>query len=113
VLRTLHGIGYAFRAPEAPDSPDAALEAAVPNGWLVGDVAEIALAAGDNVLGREGIGVILLKSSTVSRRHACIRIEAGGTDRSAVSALGANGQTIDCNRRCVVVLVQHDAVKST
>ncbi len=53
------------------------LVAAVPNGWLVGDGAEIALAAGDNVLGREGPGIILLKSSTVSRRHARIIIEAG------------------------------------
>ena len=74
LLRTLHGVGYAFQGQEAPVEEGTPVPKA-PNGWLVGDVAEIALAAGDNVLGREGTGIILLKSSTVSRRHARIRIE--------------------------------------
>ena len=59
-------------------------------GWLVGAMAEIALFAGDNVLGREGPGVILLKSSTVSRRHARITIEADG---AVVEDLGSKNGT--------------------
>lgn len=89
LLRTLHGVGYAFQGQEAPGEEGAPVPTA-PNGWLVGDVAEIALAAGDNVLGREGTGIILLKSSTVSRRHARIRIDA---DRAIVEDLGSKNGT--------------------
>jgi hypothetical protein len=76
-LRTVHGFGYAFQPPGAA-TPYAGLEPAAPRGWLLGDVAEIALQMGVNVIGREGPDVILLKSSTVSRRHARIVIEENG-----------------------------------
>ena len=49
-----------------------------PNAWLLGRTAEVALLPGENVLGREGDGIILMKSSTVSRRHARIVINAKG-----------------------------------
>jgi DNA-binding winged helix-turn-helix (wHTH) protein len=95
LLRTLHGVGYAFQGQdEAVD--EGALVPEVPNGWLVGDVAEIALTAGDNVLGREGPGIILLKSSTVSRRHARIKIEG---DRAVVEDLGSKNGTYVNDRR--------------
>jgi DNA-binding winged helix-turn-helix (wHTH) protein len=73
-IRTLHGRGYSFDAPEAPGQP-ASLAGAIPGRWLIGTTAEIALALGENVLGREGADVILLKSSTVSRRHVRIVID--------------------------------------
>ena len=95
LLRTLHGVGYAFQGQdEAVD--EGGLVPEVPNGWLVGDVAEIALTAGDNVLGREGPGIILLKSSTVSRRHARIKIEG---DRAVVEDLGSKNGTYVNDRR--------------
>ena len=70
LLRTLHGFGYAFQSERggcrqqlpAPAAPDA---------WLLGSTAEVALRPGENVLGREGEGIVV-KSSTVSRRHARI-----------------------------------------
>jgi DNA-binding winged helix-turn-helix (wHTH) protein len=76
LLRTLHGFGYAFQADAAPVT--AILQDTAPNGWLIGSTAEVALLPGENVIGREGDGVILVKSSTVSRRHARILIDASG-----------------------------------
>jgi DNA-binding winged helix-turn-helix (wHTH) protein len=76
LLRTLHGFGYAFQADAAPMA--AIVQDIAPNGWLIGSTAEVALLPGENVIGREGDGVILVKSSTVSRRHARILIDASG-----------------------------------
>jgi DNA-binding winged helix-turn-helix (wHTH) protein len=96
LLRTLHGFGYAFQVQEATPSEDDTREAAAPNGWLVGTMAEIALFTGENVLGREGPGVILVKSSTVSRRHARIAIGASG---AVVEDLGSKNGTYVNDRR--------------
>jgi DNA-binding winged helix-turn-helix (wHTH) protein len=95
LLRTLHGFGYAFQAPESPASQEA-LASATPKGWLTGTTAEIALSAGENVLGREGPGVILLKSGSVSRRHARITIDARG---AVVEDLGSKNGTYVNDRR--------------
>jgi DNA-binding winged helix-turn-helix (wHTH) protein len=88
LLRTLHGFGYAFQAVEAPASPETT--ARTPKGWLVGTTEEIGLSAGENVLGREGPGVILLKSASVSRRHARIVIDSNG---AVVEDLGSKNGT--------------------
>ena len=84
-IRTLHSRGYAFHAPEAPDQQPS-LEGAAPDRWLIGTTAEIALGVGENVLGREGTGVILLKSGTVSRRHVRITINERAAVVSACSS---------------------------
>ena len=89
-IRTLHARGYAFEAPEVTTAAQPSLEGATPGRWLIGSTAEIALRAGENVLGREGSGVILLKSSTVSRRHVRIVI---GTDTAVVDDLGSKNGT--------------------
>ena len=95
-LRTLHGRGYAFQAPEPEPTQQGALTSPQPDGWLVGAIGEIALFAGENVLGREGPGVILLNSSTVSRRHARIVIDSHG---AAVEDLGSKNGTYVNDRR--------------
>ena len=77
-VRTVHRFGYAFQAESAPMPHQAAAAIAGPNAWLLGRTAEVALLPGENVLGREGDGIILVKSSTVSRRHARIVIDAKG-----------------------------------
>jgi DNA-binding winged helix-turn-helix (wHTH) protein len=93
LLRTLHGFGYAFHG-DAP--PPHALDSDAPNGWLIGTAAEVALFEGENVIGREGEGVILVKSSTVSRRHARIQVDGtGGT----VEDLGSKNGTYVNDRR--------------
>ena len=75
LLRTLHGFGYAFQAERTRESEGVAVKAD-PNARLVSGTAEIALAPGENILGREGEGIVVVKSSTVSRRHARIVIDA-------------------------------------
>jgi DNA-binding winged helix-turn-helix (wHTH) protein len=96
LLRTLHGFGYAFRAPDSAESQQGTPIAEAPSGWLVGSIGEIALFAGENVLGREGPGVILVKSSTVSRRHARIAIDTSGV---VVEDLGSKNGTYVNDRR--------------
>jgi DNA-binding winged helix-turn-helix (wHTH) protein len=94
-VRTLHRHGYSFRAPVS-DAAAAALVTGEPDGWLIGATVEIALFAGENVLGREGPGVILLKSSTVSRRHA--RIVIGGNSAMAEDLGSKNGTYVNDRR---------------
>jgi DNA-binding winged helix-turn-helix (wHTH) protein len=94
LLRTVHGFGYAFQAPMAPVE-DAAANLS-PIGWLIGPSARIGLFAGENILGREGAGVILVKSSTVSRRHASIAVNAQG---AVLADLGSKNGTYVNDRR--------------
>jgi DNA-binding winged helix-turn-helix (wHTH) protein len=88
-VRTVHGVGYALSGPvtrmggQSRAGDDA-------RAWLVSDTCRVALSAGENVLGREGRGVILLESSTVSRRHARIVIDARGV---TVEDLGSKNGT--------------------
>jgi DNA-binding winged helix-turn-helix (wHTH) protein len=91
-VRTLHGFGYAFQAEAArPAAPPEQ-----PTGWLVGESRQIALFAGENLLGREGGGVIALGSSTVSRRHARVVIDDRG---AAVEDLQSKNGTYVNDRR--------------
>jgi hypothetical protein len=88
LLHTVPKHGYAFR-PGA-DTPTGVA-------WLLGALSEIALRPGENVLGRdEGAGVIVLNSSTVSRRHARIVI---GDDSATVADLGSKNGTYVNDRR--------------
>jgi DNA-binding winged helix-turn-helix (wHTH) protein len=89
LLRTVHAFGYAFQSTAGVTIEQAATDAS-PTGWLVGTPAEIALFAGENVLGREGPGVLLLRSGTVSRRHARITIHA---ERAVIEDLGSKNGT--------------------
>jgi DNA-binding winged helix-turn-helix (wHTH) protein len=89
LIRTLHGFGYAFRSETEISQPTAAT-AQQPRGWLVGESRQIALFAGENLLGREGGDVIVLGSSTVSRRHARIVIDGR---RIAVEDLASKNGT--------------------
>jgi DNA-binding winged helix-turn-helix (wHTH) protein len=74
-VRTLHRVGYAFRGQQAVE----AAGTAQPSGWLVGGATRIPLYAGENILGREGYGVIVLDCEMVSRRHARVTIDEDGT----------------------------------
>ena len=94
LIRTVHGFGYAFQTA-ARATPDQPSSEAAPIAWLVG-AEDVALFAGENVLGREGAGVTLLKSSTVSRRHARLVI---GVDGNEVEDLGSKNGTYVNDRR--------------
>jgi DNA-binding winged helix-turn-helix (wHTH) protein len=86
-IRTVHGFGYAFSA-EIVSAPEAASDRAA--AWLVGVASRIRLAAGENILGRDGDDVIALQSPTVSRRHA--RVIVSGAD-ATIEDLGSKNGT--------------------
>jgi DNA-binding winged helix-turn-helix (wHTH) protein len=76
-VRTVHGVGFAFCGP-ATESGARPRGASAPTAYrLVFADREIALRPGENLLGRVEEGVVWLESSTVSRRHARIRVEGG------------------------------------
>lgn len=74
IIRTAHGVGYACAAllergpvPPAPVSR-----------WIVAGGRRIALAAGQNLIGRDPAATVLLDMPGVSRRHARIVIDHRG-----------------------------------
>jgi DNA-binding winged helix-turn-helix (wHTH) protein len=71
IVRTAHRVGYALDVPVER-------EAAVPTGnhWLVCGERRIALAAGENIIGRDPGASAHVDHPTVSRRHARLTILA-------------------------------------
>jgi DNA-binding winged helix-turn-helix (wHTH) protein len=72
-LRTVHGFGYSFSADGVAESRD---EPTVCR--LIWGVREVALGAGENVLGREPSASVFVDDATVSRHHARIVVERCG-----------------------------------
>jgi len=74
IIRTAHGVGYACAAPidREPARPTPVSR------WIVTGARRIALADGENVIGREPAAAILLDVAGVSRRHARIVVSARG-----------------------------------
>jgi DNA-binding winged helix-turn-helix (wHTH) protein len=73
-LRTVHGIGFAFCGPATDSRPSSGASAPVAYRLVIED-REVALAQGENLLGRVDEGVAWLESPTVSRRHARILVD--------------------------------------
>jgi len=95
LLRTVYGFGYAFSGEAREERP--AASAARPGRFLiVRDEEEIALAPGDNVLGRDPSASVRIDDATVSRQHARIFV----TSRDAtIEDLGSkNGTFLDGKR---------------
>jgi DNA-binding winged helix-turn-helix (wHTH) protein len=73
-IRTVHGFGYAFVAEvttDEPASPGASCH-------LVWGRRLVPLAAGENLLGRDGRSIVPFDSPKVSRRHARIVVAGDG-----------------------------------
>jgi DNA-binding winged helix-turn-helix (wHTH) protein len=77
-IRTSHGIGYAFCAIATAHAPTADAQSQHPAGWLEWDRRRFLLPAGEHVIGRDADVQVRLDHTTVSRRHARIRITAAG-----------------------------------
>lgn len=89
-IRTAYAFGYAFsgEAVEQRSVPAAGESASA---WsLILQDREIALQAGENVLGRAGAGVVIVGSSSVSRHHARITVRSS---RAIVEDLGSKNGT--------------------
>jgi len=94
-VRTVHGFGYSFDG-DVIETPAAGAESAPPAAWLVGATARIGVASGENVLGREGDGIVAIESATISRRHARLTVTAAG---GTVEDLGSKNGTFVNNTR--------------
>ena len=95
LLRTVYGFGYAFSGEIREERPaaDAHLQS---HFSLAREEEEIALAPGDNVLGRDPSASVRIDDDTVSRRHARITV----TSRDAtIEDLGSKNGTFAEGRR--------------
>lgn len=75
-LRTVHRFGYAF----CGDAAAGVVRKGSPSPLVfrvIGDQQDFALQPGENVLGRGADAAVPIDHSSVSRRHAIVRIEAG------------------------------------
>jgi DNA-binding winged helix-turn-helix (wHTH) protein len=89
VIRTAHGVGYAFAAPiERLLAPRATISR-----WIVTGGRRVALSEGDNFIGRDPASAVFLDVAGVSRRHARIVVD----ERAALlEDLGSkNGTSLD------------------
>jgi DNA-binding winged helix-turn-helix (wHTH) protein len=110
IIRTKHGYGYAFISPvEESDRPSPSAPRRL-WGWLIGESARLSLFEGDNVLGRGVDDVIEVASSTVSRRHASIRLNE---EEAWLEDLGSKNGTFvnDANVTGRVKLAEGDRVR--
>jgi len=96
-IRTLHRYGYAFHGPVVDtDSGDASPEE--DGGSLFWGTKEITLAPGENLIGRSSDCRVSLGSSTISRHHARILLEAGQAmleDLGSKNGTNLNGARIE------------------
>ncbi len=99
-VRTVHRRGYAFQS-EAQElqSPQAsppvagaapALGAATTSYWLIVSSGQIPLLPGENIVGRDPRARVWLDAPSVSRRHACLRVEG---ERVTLEDVGSKNGT--------------------
>ena len=91
IIRTVRGFGYAFSAPAqaAPSSAPSQVEGPIYR--LIWGNREIALAPGENVIGRAADSVLFIDHSSVSRRHARILVNPSG---AVLEDLGSKNGTL-------------------
>lgn len=85
LIRTSHGVGYAFAAPLGATGPRSGVEY-----WLVVDGRRVRLEGTEIVVGRDPAADIQLDAAGVSRRHARIVIGSGG---ASLEDLGSKNGT--------------------
>ncbi len=94
-VRSVRGFGYAFRA-QAHAAADATRATGLPGASpalefrLTWQQREVALVEGDNLLGRTHQAALWVEHGSVSRRHACIRIDGG---RATIEDCGSKNGT--------------------
>jgi DNA-binding winged helix-turn-helix (wHTH) protein len=104
-VRTVHGFGYAFSAAATSVSAASGGESAPLVFRLSWGRREIALHAGENVLGRVEEAVVWLDSPSVSRRHA--RIVVSG-EEATIEDLGSRNGTFVRGERVAAPTPLHD-----
>ena len=87
VIRTAHGVGYAFAA-DISEVADATKTRSA-RAWLLADTWRVPLYDGDNVLGRGSEDVTAIDAPGISRRHARITV----AERITIDDLGSKNGT--------------------
>jgi DNA-binding winged helix-turn-helix (wHTH) protein len=107
IIRTVHGVGYAFSAETTTATPAAQVRAV--HAWLLADTWRVPLYPGDNVLGRGRDDVTPIDGLGISRRHALITVGEGVT----IEDLGSkNGTWVrDARVTAAVPLTDGDHVR--
>lgn len=91
-VRTVHRYGYAFCGVAASAGGDAAGPAL----FLVRDAQRFELRPGENVLGRSADAAVVVDHSSVSRRHAVVRVEEA---QATIEDCGSKNGTFVGGRR--------------
>ena len=89
-IRTVHRRGYAFQGNASEITGRVALTAAPPACWLLTPSGPIPLLQGENIVGRDPAARIWLDTTSVSRRHARIRVHG---DRAMLEDLDSKNGT--------------------
>jgi DNA-binding winged helix-turn-helix (wHTH) protein len=101
VLRTVHGVGYAFDGEARTVAAALSAEpAGTPRFWLVWNERAIVLDQAENVIGRDPTCAIWIDAPGVSRRHARIRVPAAAGETPTIEDLGSTNGT-DINGRAI------------
>jgi DNA-binding winged helix-turn-helix (wHTH) protein len=87
IIRTAHGVGYAFAGE---------LQRVIPpvpsvSRWIVAGTRRIAVAEGENLIGREPASTVFLDAVGISRRHARILVDP---TRAVLEDLGSKNGTM-------------------
>jgi len=96
-IRTVHGVGYAFcgAAVEQSGRRSHASGRRPARASLLWNQRTIALSDGDNILGRSPECDVCLDAAGVSRRHALIRVPAGGGAPVLEDLASTNGTLVN------------------
>lgn len=91
-IRTVHALGYSFCGEAVESGRSTRPATAGARCWLMWNERAIALAEGENLIGREPDCAVWLDASGVSRRHARIEVRGGG-DEVRLEDLGSTNGT--------------------
>lgn len=125
-IRTVHRVGYAFSGEVQVLSRPVPGPAPADHQpcWLTHDDRSLALAPGENVIGRDPRCAVWVNASGVSRRHACIEVGPAGAriadlasrngtfvagERVTDARLLADGEVIELGAAMLVFRVWSDA----
>jgi DNA-binding winged helix-turn-helix (wHTH) protein len=109
-VRTVHNFGYAFSGEVADEPAESTRQEQELCVRLIWRNREIELRQGENILGRTRDAVVWIEGSTVSRRHARLRVE-GGT--ASLEDLGSKNGTFvgDARIEAITPLADGDSFR--
>lgn len=103
IIRTVHGFGYAFAALETQTGTESKYA-------IVMGKDLVRLHEGQNMIGRDPEGTVVIDSPEVSRQHACLTVGSGGV---RLEDLGSKNGTFIGDERVKEPCDLHDGAQIT